>query len=246
MHSRRLFSANDALRCIPPASLIALTLLAFLCACSRRSEKSLITPGSPVADSIRFQYAVYLLPNGHHVNALTELHGAIGRFTNLRSVGDIPKTPEAMLIHAYAQKNVKKEYAPPDLKALQYFGRGISLEQAKALQETDEAFVLEFAHPKKYVWTALRAADDLVEEMARKLGGLIWDQETREVFSPDTWHQRRLASWVIDVPDLSTQIVIHTYSKGESVRAITLGMSKIGLPDVMDVGRDHQLEGRQD
>src|SRR5262249_46064014 len=34
-------------------------------------------------------------------------------------------------------------------------------------------------------------------------------------------------------PDLSKQVVIHAYQKDEFVRAITLGMAKFGLPDLV-------------
>src|SRR6266481_8472731 len=51
--------------------------------------------------------------------------------------------------------------------------------------------------------------------------------------SPDAWHERRLKSWSGDVPDISSQTVIHVYKKDELDRAITLGMTKMGLPDVV-------------
>ena len=35
------------------------------------------------------------------------------------------------------------------------------------------------------------------------------------------------------MPDLSKHLVIHAYQKGELVRAITLGMEKFGLPDLV-------------
>jgi len=131
------------------------------------------------------------------------------------------------------QKNVQREYPPPDMQSLQYNGHGISQEQSRALQKTDEALILEFTHPKQHAWAALHTATALVEEIARKTGGLVWDQETSEIFSPDAWHKKRLASWPTDVPDVSTRTLIHSYNKGEYVRAVTLGMSKLGLPDVV-------------
>jgi uncharacterized protein YegJ (DUF2314 family) len=73
----------------------------------------------------------------------------------------------------------------------------------------------------------------LLEKLTRETGGLIWDEETREVFSPDEWHKRRLASWKGGVPDISQQMTIHAYKKDTFVRAITLGMAKFGLPDIV-------------
>jgi len=168
----------------------------FLCCCSRRADQGLVPAGSPMADSIHFQYAVYLLPMPpHSVDPAAALHEAlVSKYKDLKLVDEITRESQAALIHARVQKNVPQEYPPPDLKSLQYFGHGISPQQAQALQKCNEAFVLEFAHPKDHVWTALRTANALVEEIARKTGGLVWDEETREVYSPDAWHKKRLAS----------------------------------------------------
>lgn len=72
-----------------------------------------------------------------------------------------------------------------------------------------------------------------MERLARETGGLIWDEQTRGVFTPDQWNQRRIQNWTDEIPDISTQITIDAYKKTEYVRAITLGMSKFGLPDVV-------------
>jgi uncharacterized protein YegJ (DUF2314 family) len=119
------------------------------------------------------------------------------------------------------------------VKSLRISGRGLNSDQGQALQRCKQAFILNFTHPKKDVWNALRSADEIVEEIARNSGGLVWDEETREVFSPETWHQKRVESWQGEVPDIANETTIHIYNNGTSIRAITLGMSKIGMPDVV-------------
>jgi uncharacterized protein YegJ (DUF2314 family) len=138
-----------------------------------------------------------------------------------------------MIVRGYAPKSVIKDYAPPSLESLQYFGRGLSSEQAHALQNSDQAFILEFAHGRKDVWNGLRTANELIEELARRTEGLVWDEETREIYTPDAWRKRRNEGWTNQVPEISTQTVIHAYNNDESIREITLGMSKMGLPDVV-------------
>jgi uncharacterized protein YegJ (DUF2314 family) len=186
-----------------------------------------------MSDSIRIEYAVYFLPV-HAKNPSLILQEALAKkYAGLKVVAEIPKEPQEMVVSAHLQKHVQKEYAPPDMESLQYFGRGLSQEQAQHLQKSKEVFVLQFSHPKESVWTGLRNANALVEEIARNTNGLVWDEETREVFSPDAWQEKRLKSWSGDVPDISSQTVIHVYKKDELDRAITLGMTKMGLPDVV-------------
>jgi uncharacterized protein YegJ (DUF2314 family) len=154
-------------------------------------------------------------------------------YPSLKSVDKIPEQTEEAVISVHMQKNVQREFVPPSMKRLQYAGHGITREQALALQKSTTAFILDFAHPKRDVWLALHNANTLVEEIARKTHGLVWDEETRELFSPDAWHKTRIGSWQAGVPDVSSQTVIHSYNDGEYQRAITLGMAKMGLPDVV-------------
>jgi hypothetical protein len=170
----------------------------------------------------------------HAKNPSAVLQEALAKkYSGLKLVAGIPKEPREMVVSARLQKHVQQEYAPPGMESLQYFGYGLSQEQAQALQKSEEAFVLQFSHPKENAWTGLRNANALVEEIARKTNGLVWDEETREVFSPDAWHEKRLMSWSGDVPDVSSETVIHVYKTDELERAITLGMTKMGLPDVV-------------
>jgi uncharacterized protein YegJ (DUF2314 family) len=226
---------NAAMRSPEFKLLVAAVIFgAFLISCSKPKPQQAVVPaGAPMAGSMRFVFAVYLLP-GHTADPSAVLREALaGKYKLLKQVDEIPGTPREMLVHAHLERHALKEYRPPDIATLKYAGQGLSPEQSQALQKSDTAFILEFAHPKESVWTALRTANALVEEIARKTAGLIWDEETREAFSPDTWHQKRLASWTTAVPDISTQTVVHVYGTGEYVRAITLGMSKAGLPDVV-------------
>jgi uncharacterized protein YegJ (DUF2314 family) len=217
---------------------VLVVLFLFVSSCSRQTKeakKSATSPGGTIANSIHFEYAVYKLRarKAHTASHLVALRDVLKRYPDLKLVDDIPAEPQAMVVRAHVQRNAHQEYPPPDMKFLHYFGRGISSEQAKALQDSDEALILEFAHPKKYVWGGLRTANVLVEDISRAMGGLVWDEAAREIFSPDAWHEKRLASWVNGIPDVSTQTVIHTYREDEFVRAITLGMAKMGLPDVV-------------
>ena len=134
---------------------------------------------------------------------------------------------------AHVNRNVKTGYAPPSPKTLQYSGHGITPAQATALQKSTRALILDFAHPRTNVWIGLRNAARLVDEIATKTNGLVWDEETREIFTPEAWRQRRLAQSTQEIPRVSNQTAIHFYNTGHSLRSITLGMAKMGLPDLI-------------
>lgn len=209
-----------------------LIVSSLLGSCSKKSDYNLAHAGSPMAESIRFEYAVYMLPV-HTKDPAAILRVLAKKHPDLKLVSEIPQTPDQMVVATYMQNNVQKEFAPPEPGFLKFKGHGLSQQQEQALQKSKEAFVFEFAHPKENVWPGLRVANELVEEIARSTGGLVWDENTREVFSPDAWHERRLAPWPEGTPDISRQIIVDVYKNGDFNRAITLGMAKAGLPDVV-------------
>jgi hypothetical protein len=196
-------------------------------------ESTPIPDGRQIAASIKFQFAIYYLgqPARPPLQTLQSQLKAMPH--RLKLVSGIPEEPNAPLVAATLEKNVQGAYAPPGLDMLQRFGRGLTRDQAVAMQSSEQALILDFAHPASFSFTAYRSALALTEQVARDTSGLIWDEETREVFSPEEWHKRRLDTWDGDIPHALMHTVIHAYKGDRLVRAITLGMAKFGLPDVV-------------
>jgi uncharacterized protein YegJ (DUF2314 family) len=207
--------------------------LALRASCSKEPKEEMVSMSSLRAQSIHFQYAIYYLPlPSRDPSALLPLLLADEKHW-LKVVNEMEEAPNDPLVHAYSCDKVQEKYAPPDVEYLQLFGRGLTREQAEKLHKCERAFIMDFGHPGRRVWEALQTANRVAEMMARETGGLLWDEETREVFRPDEWHKRRVASWTDLVPNVSDHTTIHSYKSDEYVRAITLGMSKFGLPDVV-------------
>ncbi|AMV19017.1 DUF2314 domain-containing protein [Planctomyces sp. SH-PL14] len=201
--------------------------------------------GDQRAERIEYEFAIYYLPKPTK-DPLAELKSLLAgryRFFTLRertadekpADADAPAASTAVSVPSVAARiepDVQAEYAPPDPDLLARFGHGLSSEQADQLMESEQALILEFSYSGRHVWNGLKEAQGLVADLANATGGLIWDEETREVFAPAAWSER-LAAWTGDVPDLSKHTVIHAYKKDEFIRAITLGMTKFGLPDLV-------------
>jgi uncharacterized protein YegJ (DUF2314 family) len=228
--------------CFRVAFLIVVCVNVLSCSRTGRSaqlpKEQPFTAGPPMADFIRFEYSVYLLP-GHSTGkqSLDVCHQLLRtQYNALRIVTPIPEHPAHLqhpLIDPQLADDVQKNYAPPTIESLKYRGVGLSSGQEKQLQKSREAIILQFGHSREHVWSSLLLATRLAEDLARKTGGLIFDQETRQVFTPEAWHKRRLDSWTGNVPELGRHFTIDLYQADEYERAITLGMAKFGLPDVV-------------
>jgi len=147
----------------------------------------------------------------------------------LKLVDKVPANPSTMVVQMASQP----AFDALSPKWLKLSGRGLSAAQSAAMQTPRPFLVLSFGHGKKDTFPALRAAYELANYLARKDAGLIWDGETRELFTPEKWEEKRLGSWTEKYPVASANTVIHSYSNGELLREITLGMGKFGLPDIV-------------
>jgi uncharacterized protein YegJ (DUF2314 family) len=195
-----------------------------------------VPAGSPQAGPIHFQFAIYYA-KPPATDPMAVLRGRLAKLGGgpklLRAMPTPAQASEPVLFANWNTTTVLQDYRAPSLEMLQRFGRGLSREQAEALQKADRALVLDFAHPAQQSSAAMLKALQLAQQVARDTGGLLWDEETREVFTPDAWQAKRIDSWSGNVPDMAQQTVIHAYRSDTLVRAITLGMSKFGLPDVV-------------
>lgn len=130
--------------------------------------------------------------------------------------------------------DMKKEgIDPPSPESLKYFGHGITAAQVQAMQKSTVTVAVFFTYPMADAVAAEIQANAFMKELAERTGGFVWDVETRELFSPELLTQVRLAPLDHGFPDVSRHITIHAYQDDEYVRAITLGMRKFGLPDLV-------------
>lgn len=190
-------------------------------------------PAGPVQSAlVTFQIAVYYA-DPPMADPMTTLSTVAAKGWPKLTLTKIAAKPTGMMLHARVEKDVPKNYRVADVKMLGYFGRGLSKAQIDALQGSKQALVMDFAHPALHAMEGLRSAYGVAERVARDTGGYLWDEETREMFTPDKWREIRLAGWTQGVPDVSRHTTIHSYKNGELARAITLGMSKFGLPDLV-------------
>ncbi len=125
------------------------------------------------------------------------------------------------------------DYAPPSVKMIDYFGRGITDEQAEEIQTIQKVLIINVAYNNENSWDRLQSVQFYTASIAKVLRGYVWDEETKEIFSIEEYINRRFFNPKLGAPSMQLHTVIHSYPEGNYVRAITLGMAKIGLPDIV-------------
>lgn len=209
---------------------------------SALAEKQEPQPGSVIAaGDIRARNAFYSVvfyfspePKTSVVETVRALLAE--KLAGVPLVTDPKEAPQAPFVAMEREAAPLQNYPVPEAAYLERWGIGIKKEQAAAVQETKEAVRLILIVPRNSVWDVTKRFTELASEFAHKTGAFIWDSATRQCFSPDAWRERRIQSWTGVIPDLSAQITIHAYRQDDGsgyVRAITLGMEKFALPDLV-------------
>ncbi|CAA2107863.1 hypothetical protein [Variovorax paradoxus] len=146
-----------------------------------------VPAGSPLAGPIHFQFAIYYAkaPTTDPMSALHSNLSKLGGSPKLLAVAPTPASATEPVVFAnWNTTTVLQDYRAPNMEQLPRFGRGLSREQAEALQKADRALILDFAHPAQQSSAAMLKALQLTLQVASDTGGLVWDEETREVFTP--------------------------------------------------------------
>ena len=120
-----------------------------------------------------------------------------------------------------------------DEQFVRLLGHGLDDAQVAAAVGAGSRVDLLFAARGESAVPLLRASSNLVLAAARKTGALIVDFTTLETFSPDAWEQLRVEGWHEATPAVHRHGSLHVYPDGEWMRAVSYGMDKLGLPDLV-------------
>ena len=182
---------------------------------------------------VSYQLAIYLPEFKKQTTESQIPKEAAAKLPSFKLVDALAKELDSPQILIELLNDVQTAYKPPSLQMIEYFGRGLSKAQALDIQEIEHAIVLTVAYPNKDHWHDLDKVQRFTYELAKEMNGFVWDEETREIFTVDGYKQRRFFESKQSIPSMKQHTVIHAYSNGEGVRAITLGMAKFGLPDIV-------------
>ncbi|MCX6953087.1 MAG: DUF2314 domain-containing protein [Verrucomicrobia bacterium] len=188
-------------------------------------------PAPAKADTILLEFALYYTPRPA-ADPEAELRRLLAEPARRLRAIDAPASAEALATVEPFWVPIDK-YAPPSAESLRYTGVGVEPAEAPKLAAADRVFVVDFVTPRHGVLVTNRAACQVMADLAKATGGKIWDEETRQLYSPERWQADRLGSWQGPLPDMTKHVVMHQYANPELIRIITLGMRKFGLPDLV-------------
>ncbi len=192
-------------------------------------------PAGPVrAASLSFDLLVYFTPHPA-MDPEAALDGpcvgaakAFERIKGTAEFSDHPALPAFI-----ARRTPRSITPPPDLERLKYFGVALTPEQASGVQASDDPLMIHFAAPAADAWKVLRTSSELAACLADATGGLVYDNASIQLFTPASWREKRLAGWKDGRSPIDRHFALHQYMNGEYGRAVTMGLGRFGLPDLV-------------
>lgn len=209
-------------------NIIKKTYLLFILLSLTLNGQTKVSKGKLNSGKIAFQYGIYTL-NKEKID-FSVIKSQIKNINKNLIINDsLPKdTDNRTQVNIY---EVKGETSPPDLETLKYFGRGLTEDQKTSIQDAKQLILLTFFCNENDNTQTLQAANKIILSLTQNKNVVLSDSDTREFFSRDYWDKYRQ----VDVNSVFVKnlITIHFYQNEKGLcRAVTLGMSKFGLPDI--------------
>lgn len=187
-----------------------------------------VPPGSPLAESVRLRFGIYFVPTSKDVPG--EVFKRLVR-SSYKFLSFSVDQESGIVPFAVAKSPNISDFAPPSLETLKYTGHGLTSEDETSVQESREVFLVNFSLSSIEPSTHHREAMKLMAALAKKTGGLLWDESTGQLFSQSEW-ANRYKDWDLESTESWLLYTISSYKDGELRRMVTLGLEKFGLPDI--------------
>jgi uncharacterized protein YegJ (DUF2314 family) len=193
-----------------------------------------VPAGSLLAPTFRFEFAIYTERAPKPSVRSEVMAAARDAGFDVARERRVLQTTAPKKTEVYFEQPAIADYAAPPLEVLEVAGDGLSDDEKKRLAACSAVAVFAVIGPSARAREDYRHALELALGLAKKLGGFLWDQETGEAFTTETWKER-LTGWHEGVPDVTSHVALHQYKERESdqlLRLVSRGMVKLGLPDV--------------
>jgi hypothetical protein len=197
---------------------------------SDSDEPAFPPEGSPVIPLRPIDFGIYLrtaVSPAVAADTRKKIGDLFPTATLLSEPGNVP--PPTVLVAAPEIEG----FALPPPEMLTRFSLDLSPAQIAQAESSKGILVFSWLLDADPTRAELRKAQQAVLDVARKNGGLIWDETTRELYSPESWTKLRVEGWQGDIPDARRHFTTHYYQEDELHRAVTLGLAKLGLPDLV-------------
>jgi uncharacterized protein YegJ (DUF2314 family) len=178
-----------------------------------------------------FEMPIVIIPLGDEtIEATSVTRGALELIGDFRNYDAFP---DSIINDGYLMATGRvgdSVFLPPEL----IISEGNLLmdpEDVDLLAKADRDVYLYFFGPDADI-RKQEAISKLISSVTRNKKAVIYDVASRQAFNPKTWREVRVAGFQKDPIQITDHIILHAYRDGEFCRIVSLGMAKLGLPEL--------------
>lgn len=120
---------------------------------------------------------------------------------------------------------------------------GVSAADRAAIARSVDPIIVRLSAPPREAARSLHDVERFLACLADSMQGLIWDDGAKILYGRTGFRQRRLDTWTQDRPPIAAELAIRQLPHGDGLRTVSMGLGKLGLPDIVVDGHPQFLAG---
>lgn len=203
-------------------------LLLSACKQDRSINMAKVEKGKLQETKVVLHYAIYT----NRRNISDEFFSEYAKRNNLNRVQTNTEEENTVFIEIIENANETNPIVPAE--SLKYFVKGISEADYPNVYQKDRAIHVVLSYNPTTSIELYKSLILLLGNISCEVDGFIWDDESRLLYTTQYWMENVLPAFHDVSPEIRQHISIHQYQQDDgSIRSITLGFRKFGLPDLV-------------
>ena len=145
-----------------------------------------------------------------------------------------PATQDDRAAASIAVARAPADRAPGlDDATIEHSGLGVSPADRAALARSVDPILVRLSASPREAARSLHDVERFLACLSESMQGLVWDDSTKVLYGRTVFRQRRFDAWSDERPTVKAELTVHQTAHGDALRSASMGLGKLGLPDLV-------------
>ncbi len=211
-------------------TICLITFIFISCNTNQRSDQMIkIERGNLIESKTTIHFIIYTeSENQYEIEYFTDLSKS---YPGLIVTDIINNENNSVVIES--MKDIQNTFPIVPIDSIGYFSKGVPESDYSKLYLINNALHIALTYDPFSNMQIYQQFLEYLYAISISTHGYIWDDESRLLYSQEYWKENIVTSFHDNYADIQNHISIHQYQVDTTVRSITLGLRKFGLPDLV-------------